>query len=54
MSPNQKFATLRCDNCGKTFDIASNLDGTWKSQARYPHCKDILEVDMGGEEKSSG
>ncbi len=51
ISAAQRFAQMRCDNCGGTFDIASNPDGSWKTQARCPHCRDILEVDMDGAEE---
>jgi predicted Zn finger-like uncharacterized protein len=53
--PGVRYAALRCDKCGKTFEVKSDANGAFGNKVRCPHCKSVLEVDFDGtEEDSSG
>ena len=44
-----KYMTMRYRGCEGTFEIHSDENGVFKKFAKCPHCREILEVDMGSE-----
>jgi predicted Zn finger-like uncharacterized protein len=52
--PGVRYATLRCDRCGKTFEVKSDANGAFGNKVRCPHCKNILEVDLTGFQADTG